>query len=225
MTDIEVEHPPLPRRYAKRKAIAGGLLVVLALTGAGAVAASFFYDSVPVPHLEDFRPGYPQAAVGRMEDQVRWAFVAAVDEEFYAQRSPLHASPITLGCVAALTQDRSLDGDGSWRGRVMADKLEARNSRDEVLGCYLNTAEFATGVVGVEAAAIAFTGHDAAQLTTGEAVLLAGRLAPFGAPPHSEQEAAARKGEIVTTMVRQRWLDPSEAAQLGVMIATSDRPD
>lgn len=211
----------MPRRYVKRRAIASGLLVVLALTGAGAVAASFYYDSVPAPHLEDFRPGYAQVALGQLAPQVREAFVAAVDPEFYERRSALHASPITLGCVAAITHDAVIDSDGSWRGRVLASKLEDRYTLEEVLGCYLNSAEFAPGVVGLAAAAKSFAGHEAPSLTTAEAVLLAGRLAPFGAAPHSEQEAAARKPEIVLAMLAHGWLTEAEVKQLGVLTATT----
>ncbi|MDI1461809.1 transglycosylase domain-containing protein [Catellatospora sp. KI3] len=215
MTDIELEQPPLPRRYVKRRAIAGGLLGVLALTGAGAVAASFYYDSVPVPHLEDFRPANPQVNIALMSPQARLAFVAAVDGDFYEQRSPLHASPITLGCLAAMIRDRSVDSDGSWRGRIMADKLEARYSRNEILGCYLNSAEFAPGVVGVASAVHDLTDHEPATLTTAEAVLLAGRLSPLGGAAIGEQEAAQRKGEIVQRMVQHGWLTDAEAHALG----------
>jgi membrane peptidoglycan carboxypeptidase len=215
----------MPQRYVKRRAIASGLLVVLVLTGAGAVAASFYYDSVPVPHLEDLRPAQPQADTAQLAPQVRQAFVAAVDGDFYQRRSALHASPITLGCVTAITRDRTLDSDGSWRGRVMAGKLENRYTLDEVLGCYLNSVEFAPGVVGVEAAARAFTGHPAATLTTAEAVLLAGRLPPLGGAPIGEQEAAERKGEIVQRMLQHGWLTEAEARRFGVLAAPpTDRP-
>jgi penicillin-binding protein 1C len=92
-------------------------------------------------------------------------------------------------------------------------RIELVLSKDEILRCYLDRVPLGNNLVGVEAGAYAYFGKSAAQLTAGEAALLAalvkapGALNPYG--PHCAR-LLARQGWILTRMVRLGHLSPQE---------------
>ena len=63
---------------------------------------------------------------------------------------------------------------GKLKEAVLAIKINrAMQSKDEVIGAYMNTIYFGRGAYGIDAAAQAYFGHGADQLTLSESALLA----------------------------------------------------
>jgi membrane peptidoglycan carboxypeptidase len=101
----------------------------------------------------------------------------------------------------------------------LALALEDAYSKDELLTRYLNVVYFGQNAYGVQPAAQAFFGVDAAALTLPQAALLAGLAqSPTQDDPFTNPEAAtARRNEVLSRMAEQGLADPAEvaAAQAG----------
>ncbi len=110
-----------------------------------------------------------------------------------------------------LAQQRTLER--KLREAVLALKLTAAYSKDEILALYLNQIYYGGMAYGVEAAAQHFFGKPARDLDLAECALLAGLpqsptlLNPFTSP----QAAQARQGEVLAAMVRAGYITPAEA--------------
>lgn len=99
------------------------------------------------------------------------------------------------------------DYRGKLREAIMALKINRTQSKEEILGNYMNTIYFGRGSYGIEAASQAYFGHPAAELTLSEAALLAGIIPyPSGWDPAVDPEQAeARWGRVLDLMVEDGW--------------------
>ncbi|WP_238588951.1 transglycosylase domain-containing protein [Pseudonocardia sp. HH130629-09] len=101
------------------------------------------------------------------------------------------------------------------REAVLAQRLAHSTSKQDVLAGYLNTVEFTGNVYGVEVAARAWFGTDAAHLTVPQAALLAGAVNnptlfdPFRHP----QAATDRRNTVIAAMRDAGSLTPAQAAE------------
>ncbi|OKI90736.1 penicillin-binding protein [Streptomyces sp. CB02414] len=96
-------------------------------------------------------------------------------------------------------------------------KLDREKSKDEILEGYLNTSFFGRGAYGIQAAAQAYYGVDAKDLTAGQGAYLASLLnAPSQydvvAHPENRPAAEARWNYVLDGMVKKDWLTPAERA-------------
>ena len=111
---------------------------------------------------------------------------------------------------AFLTQERSWDR--KVKEALLAIKLETVVSKDEILEDYLNTIYFGRGAYGIEAAAIAYFGVPASELTLEQGAVLAAIIkSPSGLAP--EDSIAALEGRweyVLDGMVEQGWLTPKQ---------------
>jgi penicillin-binding protein 1A len=89
------------------------------------------------------------------------------------------------------------------REMVLADELEKVQSKDKILGEYLNTVYFGEGAYGAEAASRVYFGKPASQLTLAQAALLAGLpQSPADLDPyHNMPGAIARQHAVLDRMV------------------------
>jgi len=89
---------------------------------------------------------------------------------------------------------------------VLADRLERRYTKNQILEAYLNTIYLGNGAYGVEAAARAYFGEHASQLTLPQAALLAGMIQnPNGYDPLLHPaEAQTRRSEVLDRMLHYR---------------------
>ncbi|MFJ5234575.1 transglycosylase domain-containing protein [Kitasatospora sp. NPDC088391] len=98
----------------------------------------------------------------------------------------------------------------------IAIKVDATESKDDILSAYLNTSYYGRGAYGVQAAAQAYFGVDASQLTAAQGAYLATLLnAPSAydvssATETGKQRAVARWNYVMDGMVAKKWLDPEE---------------
>ncbi len=111
---------------------------------------------------------------------------------------------------AFLTQERSWDR--KLQEALLAFKLETVVSKDEILENYLNTIYFGRGAYGIEAAAIAYFGIPASELSVSQGAVLAAIIkSPSGLAP--ERDLAGLQGRwtyVVDGMVDQGWLTQSQ---------------
>ncbi|MFC8723219.1 transglycosylase domain-containing protein [Kitasatospora sp. NPDC057198] len=101
----------------------------------------------------------------------------------------------------------------------IAIKVDATLSKDEILSSYLNTSYYGRGAYGIQAAAQAYFGVDASELTAAQGAYLATLLnAPsaFDVSSASEagkQKAMARWNYVLDGMVAKKWLGAEERQQ------------
>ena len=86
---------------------------------------------------------------------------------------------------------------------VLADRLERKYSKDQILAAYLNTIYLGNGAYGLEAAANVYFGEHASQLTLPQAALLAGLIQnPNGYDPLQHAAMAhQRRSEVLGRML------------------------
>ncbi|AWT43526.1 MULTISPECIES: transglycosylase domain-containing protein [Streptomyces] len=101
----------------------------------------------------------------------------------------------------------------------IAIKLDRETSKDEILEGYLNTSFFGRNAYGIQAAARAYYGIDATDLTAAQGAYLASLLnAPseYDVVAHPENKAAAeaRWSYVLDGMVKKGWLSQSSRAAL-----------
>lgn len=127
------------------------------------------------------------------------------------------------GAVAGTRNDDSYSR--KLREAAMAYKMNQEHDKLEILDYYLNTIYFGRGAHGIQAAAEAYFGKDAAELTLAEAAVLAGciRLPDDGSglcpydPLHTPDDlsaAQARFDYVLNQLVAMGKLDPAERDQM-----------
>lgn len=101
------------------------------------------------------------------------------------------------------------------REAVLAERLEQKYSKDQILDAYLNTVYLGSGAYGVEAASREYFNKDADQLNVPEAALLAGLLqAPSAYDPVTYPLAAReRRSVVLARMVHYGTITASQAAK------------
>ncbi len=149
-------------------------------------------------------------------DTMRQAVVAAEDRTFYDNPgvSPTGIARAAWGIVtgepagggSTITQqyvkNYFLTSDQTFQRKateiLISLKVEQRLDKDQILTDYLNTVYFGRGSYGVQAAAQAYFGVDAADLTLEQAALLAGVLpAPNRYDPAQDPDAAQERFDYV----------------------------
>ncbi len=176
----------------------------------------------------------PPVDVDELPDYVPAAFIAVEDRRFYH-----HPGFDPIGMMRALVANaragRTVQGgstltqqlaknlfltpDQNMRRKIqeimLAVWLEAKFTKKEILGLYLNRVYFGAGAYGIEAASQRYFDKSAKELTVGEAALLAGLLkAPSRYSPVSESERAAGRATVVLNeMERSRVITPEQRAE------------
>ena len=86
------------------------------------------------------------------------------------------------------------------REGVLAERLEDKYTKAQILDAYLNSVYLGSGAYGVQAAAKEYFNKDADQVDLAEAALLAGLIqAPSGYDPHHEPRGArVRRSEVLS---------------------------
>lgn len=100
------------------------------------------------------------------------------------------------------------------REAALAVKLERRHTKEEIFSLYLNRIYFGRGAYGAQAAARAYFGKDASQITPAEAALLAGLIrAPEVADPlRAPAVAKTRRNASLRAMAEMRFISEADLA-------------
>lgn len=233
--------PPAPprrsrgRRLLRRAAAAGlvGLLLALVLAAAAWLATPGVGDARDrvdallaehgAPALEGELPGRVVAAVLATEDS-RFPDHPGIDWRG-ALRAPwgaltgedLGGSTLPQQLAKNLYEEGAQDPLARVRSVVLAVKLDAHWSKEELLRMYLDSAYFGHGFWGVTAASEGYFGLAPGELSWAQASLLAGLLqAPSSYDPlrHPER-AAARQDHVLDWLVDLGALTRAEADDVG----------
>ncbi len=176
------------------------------------------------------RHGY-RVRLADLPPYVPQAFLAAEDRRFYrhgaidwtgvarAAIANLRAGQVVQG-GSTLTQQLAkslfLKPDQTLKRKVqeavLAYRLGRMMSRDQILELYLNRVFFGAQAYGVDAAARAYFGKPAGQLTLSEAALLAALpKAPSRLSPAADMPGAvARSRLVLRRMVEEGWITPAQ---------------
>ena len=170
---------------------------------------------------------------GELPEKVAAAFVAAEDQRFWrhpgvdplavlrALTGNLSSGRITSGASTITMQLARLTYPGRrtyYRKLVemlRSLRIELALSKEEILRCYLDRVPMGNNLMGVESAAQLYFGQTAAQLTAGEAALLAalarapGTLNPYG--PHLSR-LRQRQERVLQRLAQLDRLGPDELA-------------
>lgn len=105
---------------------------------------------------------------------------------------------------------------GKLREAMLAVKISREEDKDEILGRYLNTIYLGRGSYGVQAAAQAYFGVDAKDLTVEQAALLAGIIPSPNNwdPAEAPAKAEARWNLTLDAMVRDGYIDAATRATM-----------
>jgi membrane peptidoglycan carboxypeptidase len=99
-------------------------------------------------------------------------------------------------------------------GMAVALKIELRYSKPQIMADYLSVERMGYGLTGARSAACAYFGRDLADLSGGQAAVLAGALqAPSLYDPRLHPDRAhSRRDHVIDRMVEAGYLDPAQAA-------------
>ena len=207
LLDVPASAPPpaaTPPRRAGRWIAAVAVVVMLAVGGL-LVVATWSYDDIPAPDV--LQPHHAIVELREVPVPVQHAFVAAVDPDFYDSDTSVVPSLIIRRYAVIAANDGDNDAS-SWRAFVMASKLEAQYTREQLLGFYLNVADYGRGAEGLVEASQTYFGKPPTRLTVAEAALLAVQLDP------DQPETQAGWDEVLDTMVDNGW--PTAAERNGL---------
>jgi membrane peptidoglycan carboxypeptidase len=100
---------------------------------------------------------------------------------------------------------------------VLADRLERKYTKDQILQAYLNTIYLGNGAYGVEAAANVYFGEHASQLNVPQSALLAGLIQnPSGYDPIlNPADARTRRGQVLSRMLHYGDITAAQSAAAG----------
>jgi membrane peptidoglycan carboxypeptidase len=177
----------------------------------GALIEVLYHENRTVVPLARISPFLKQATIAT-EDRtfyqnqgVDWRRLAIAGVYDVTHRASAQGgSTITQQVIKnTLLKDEAQNKDLGRKVRelLLAEELERRYSKDQILELYLNTINYGGGTLGAEAAASYYFGVHAADLDLAQASFLAGlpqwptRYDPFGSP--AQQEAAKQRWRSV----------------------------
>jgi penicillin-binding protein 1A len=163
------------------------------------------------------------------------AFLAIEDQDFYEHHGVnykgiiravvrnVQSGDLTSQGASTITQQLArkafLTDDKRWERKIkeiiLAYKLEANYSKDEILQMYLNKIYFGAGAYGVQTASTTYFGKDVNELSLEECALLAGLVqSPNNYMPFQYYDKAkARQKQVLNNMVKCGFIDQAEADQ------------
>ncbi len=166
-------------------------------------------------------------------EHLKWATIVAEDREFYQHRG-FRISSIVRATLANLVSRRRVQGgstltqqlvknailtpERTYRRKIkevmLAQQIERRFSKDEILQLYFNEIPYGSNAYGVAAAADSYFGKPVGDLSVAEAAVLAALpKAPTNYSPYSQRDRLiARQRYVLDSMVETGHLDADAAA-------------
>lgn len=125
-------------------------------------------------------------------------------------------STLTQQYVERYYFSTTTDYVGKAREALLAVKVSRQLDKEDILGRYLNTIYFGRDSYGIQTAAKAYFGKNAADLTVSEAALLAGIIpSPNNWDPAvSPEKAEARWNIVLDSMQEMGWVTAADRATL-----------
>lgn len=136
-----------------------------------------------------------------------WGISRAIIQNITAGQTVQGGSTITqqLAKNVFLTHERTWKR--KWNEVLLAQKIEERYSKDEIITMYLNQIYFGEGAWGIKRAAEVYFGKSVQELTTAESALLAGLVkAPSVLSPYKRPEQATERRNLVLMLMKDQGL-------------------
>ncbi len=136
-------------------------------------------------------------------------------------------STLTMQVARLIAGDSTRSVVGKLQQIALAEKLEARFSKDEILDLYLLLAPYGGNIEGVRAASLAYFGKEPKRLTTAQAALLVALpQSPEARRPDRDADAArAARDRVLDRLVAEGVTDPGAAeAALSERVPVARKP-
>ena len=126
------------------------------------------------------------------------------------------ASTLTQQYVKNYYVDTTDSYVGKLKQAFLAVKIDQSQSKQKILGNYLNTIYYGRGAYGVEEASKAYFGHSADKLTLSEAALLSAVIpAPSGWDPAvNAKTSQAKWTRVADLMLKQNFITAAQRAEM-----------
>ncbi|QGQ20761.1 PASTA domain-containing protein [Cellulomonas sp. JZ18] len=123
-------------------------------------------------------------------------------------------STLTQQYVERYYQNTTKDYLGKAKEAILAVKITQSESKEKIMGRYLNTIYFGRDAYGIQAAAQAYFHKNAVDLSVSEAALLAAVIPSPNNwdPANSPEKAQQRWGIVLDSMVDSGWLSAADRA-------------
>ncbi len=172
--------------------------------------------------------------LGEINDYVKWATIAIEDSNFYNHHG-IEPKAILRAILTNLKDGKLLSGQGGstitqqviknalftndklisrkikeW---VLAPRLEAKLTKDEILELYLNEVPYGGTVYGVQEAGRKFFGKDAKDLTLVESAYIAAlpQAPTYYSPYGSHRDSLeSRKNKVLSEMLKLNFISQAE---------------
>ena len=121
-------------------------------------------------------------------------------------------STITQQYVERYYMGTTLSVRGKIDEAMLAIKISQEQTKEQILGNYLNTIYWGRGTYGIEAASQAYFGISAAELNVSQSAMLAG-IIPSPSnwdPAENPDQAEARWARVLNLMVEEGWLSQTD---------------
>ncbi|MBS3909610.1 MAG: PBP1A family penicillin-binding protein [Actinobacteria bacterium] len=163
---------------------------------------------------------------------IRDAIIAIEDERFYSHNG-VDYHGIARALLANIKSHRIVEGGSTitqqyikntfgekdktlarkLKEAILSYRLEKKYSKEEILEAYLNTIYFGQGAYGIEAAAQAFFGKKASEMTIAEGALLAGLTkSPLEFSPYfNPDKAFYRQAAVLSRMAKLGFITSEQA--------------
>lgn len=196
-----------------------------------------FYEA----QLRTFTP------ISQIPQVTQEAILAAEDKDFYSH--PGFSIKSIAGALVADIKQRKLAYGGStitqqlvknsllnsnrnflrkYQELVLAQEIERRYSKQEILEMYLNSVYFGHGAFGIQAASQAYFGKDAKDLDLAESSLLAGLVtAPSQLDPikGDKTKALSRQKFVLDEMAQKKFITTDQASKAAQTNLSFVNPD
>ncbi len=194
------------------------------------------YDRSGILIYEFYEKKRTVVPLSNIAPRVLQAIVSIEDRSFYqhsgfdpkamarAALANLESRRITQGAstiTQQLARNAFLTRERSYKRKLqeicLALKLEHAYTKNQILGFYANRVYLGSGFYGVEAASEGYFGKHAAELSLGEAALLAGIIrAPTQYSPQRDlRKSLQRRGAVLDAMTRCGYITTKEAEEAG----------
>jgi 1A family penicillin-binding protein len=206
-----------------------GVQVLSGLPGRDAVRdlgempqATMFFDAHDEHVFQIFDERRIEVPLEAISPHLVKALIALEDQRFY-EHNGIDAVRIAGAFVANMREGRRAQGGSTLTQQlarqslltstktytrkiqemILAHRIEADYTKDEILGLYLNKVYFGAGFHGAEAASLGYFGKSATDLSLSEAALLAGLVkAPSSYAPTVYPERALERRDLVLSVMR-----------------------
>ncbi|MFB7606738.1 transglycosylase domain-containing protein [Streptomyces gardneri] len=184
----------------------------------------------------------------KIPEKVQKAFVAAENKSFYRDngvdikgttraawstltgQGKQGGSTITQQYVKNFYLSQDQTATRKLKEMVIAVKVDQETSKSEILAGYMNTSYYGRSAYGIQAAARAYYGVDATQLTTAQGAYLASLLQAPNQYDWTSASATGRKlveerwNYVLDNMVGEDWLSQTERAGMKFPVPQKPKP-